>query len=116
MIGRRPGQLRPLTTYNQGGSQMPVYVIMDDVKYDTSAPCNDEQTVRQLRVLAHHVSEHLGCFCLFGFDNHGKPVKVGNISSAMEDMAITKLIEEDMMGAMGSPRELPDENEDQGLF
>jgi hypothetical protein len=96
---------------------MPVYVIVDNVTYDTSTPCADEQTYKQLHVLAHHVSEQLGCFCLYGFDHHGKPVKVGNISSAMEDMAVAKLIEEDVMGNLGVPTAFTeDETDDQGPF
>jgi hypothetical protein len=96
---------------------MPVYVIVDGATYDTTAPCTDEQTFKNLQVLAHHVSEHLGCFCLYGFDNHGKPVKVGNISSAMEDMAVSKFIEEDVMGNLGTPAGfMEEEDDDQGQF
>jgi hypothetical protein len=79
---------------------MPVYVFMDEVEYDTSAPTSNAQTFRRLQVLGNQISEHLGCFVVYGFDHHGTPVKLGNVSSPMEELAISKFIEEDVMGAM----------------
>jgi len=89
---------------------MPVYVFMDKVEYDTSAPVSDAKTFRRLQVLGNQISEHLGCFVVYGFDHHGTPVKIGNVSSPMEDMAISKLIEEDVMSTL-PPFELPESPE-----
>jgi len=71
-----------------------VYRMTKEVGYDTSGV--PQLDTKMLQVLANEVGQYFNCFCLYGFDSHGRPVKIGNISSPMEQLALIKFISDDM--------------------
>jgi hypothetical protein len=56
----------------------------------------DETLLNGLSALGDRVSEFLNCFVIYGFDVHGRPVKLSSRGSYMERTAINGLIMDDL--------------------
>jgi len=56
----------------------------------------DEILLNGLTQLGDRVSEFLNCFVLYGFDVHGRPVKLSRGGSYMEHTAINGLVRDDL--------------------
>jgi hypothetical protein len=94
---------------------MPQYRMTKEVGYDTSG--TPQLDNKMLQVLANEVGQYFNCFCLYGFDSHGRPVKIGNISSPMEQLALIKFICDDMDSVptltMGDDNDAPENDDDE---
>ena len=82
------------------------------VIYDTAAP--PELDSKQLGVLANEVGQFFNSFVLYGFDSQGRPIKLGQLSSPMEQLAMEQFVMEDMSStpSIVSPHDDDDDDED----
>lgn len=74
------------------------YALKKGVTYDTDQASGESQvllTFDMIRDVAGRLSEIFGCFCLYAYDNAGRPVKIFNNESEMERMALERLVETD---------------------
>jgi len=81
--------------------EMPKYYLRQGVTYDTNTESSDEPEAgvldfQMMRTVGDRLTEFFGCFCFFGFDSRGRPVKISHASSSMENYALTSLIEDDL--------------------
>ena len=56
----------------------------------------EDVVLNGISALGDHLSEYLNCFQLFGYDSHGRPVKLTRLSCYMEHIAIQGLIKDEL--------------------
>jgi hypothetical protein len=81
---------------------MPEYHMKAGVSYDTSydaAEIKDGGVLDSdmLRRIGHDLCEFFNCFTMYGFDAHGRPIKICHTSSFLEELALQKLMEDDLI-------------------
>lgn len=81
------------------------YYILDGKTYEVSPTDCDEQeefkqplTNQQLKHVATVLSEHFGCFMLFGMSLKGEPQVLFSTYSGMESLALKKFAEDVVLG------------------
>ena len=85
---------------------MPIYILKDKtyeifpkLSQDNS---DDNPSQRQLMKLATTLSEHFGCFMIFGMSYNGEPRMMLSGSSGMEHLALKKFAEDIILGEGGA--------------
>ena len=82
--------------------------ILDEKTYNTNtqSPTQAEEEIldlssHQLRQIATNLSEHFGCFMLFGMSLKGEPRMLMSSSSGMEHLAMKKFAEDVVIDESG---------------
>jgi hypothetical protein len=74
------------------------YALKKGVTYDTDNQSSETPVIvpfDMVKDVASRLSEIFGCFCLYAYDNAGRPMKIYNTDSEMERMALERLVETD---------------------
>jgi hypothetical protein len=74
---------------------MSLYALKKGVVYDTNQESDEIVPFNMIRDTANKLSEIYGCFFLYAFDNAGRPIKIYHNESAMEKMALERLVDSD---------------------
>jgi len=94
---------------------MALYILKDKT-YDIPMPEDQEPQLiseEQLKNIANSLSEHFGCFMIFGMSLRGEPQFLMSSTSGMEYLALQKFAEDTLINSDPGELELLDDEEEQ---
>lgn len=98
---------------------MPLYIMKDKTYevFPNSGKPASALSPKQFKNMANVLSEHLGCFIVFGMSFEGTPQILVSATSGMENLALKKFAEDVLIGETEvnfSPLEEREEDQEDG--